>query len=84
MTAIMNIREIFARNLRKLRQAKGLSQEKLAHLAEIDRTYVSSLERCVYAPTIDMVATLAKILEVSPADLLQPDRGNARSERRGS
>lgn len=73
MTAIMNIREIFARNLRLLRHARGLSQEKLAHLAGIDRTYVSSLERCIYSPTIDMVATLAEILEVAPADLLVAD-----------
>ncbi len=73
MTAIMNIREIFARNLRLLRHARGLSQEKLAHLAGIDRTYVSSLERCIYSPTIDMVATLAEILEVAPADLLEAD-----------
>lgn len=84
MTATMNIREIFARNLRKQRQAKGLSQEKLAHLAGIDRTYISSLERCVYAPTIDMVATLAEILEVSPADLLESDRSNPRSRPKSS
>lgn len=71
MTAIMNIREIFARNLRLLRHARGLSQEKLAHLAGIDRTYVSSLERSIYSPTIDMVATLAEILEVAPTDLLE-------------
>ncbi len=81
MTANMNIREIFARNLRKLRQAKGLSQEKLAHLAGIDRTYVSSLERCIYSPTIDMVATLAEILDVAPVDLLEIDPGNPRRQR---
>ncbi len=79
MTAIMKIREIFARNLRVLRHARGLSQEKLAHQAGIDRTYVSSLERCIYSPTIDMVATLAEILEVSPADLLEPDGNILRS-----
>ncbi|NEI73973.1 helix-turn-helix domain-containing protein [Rhizobium lusitanum] len=67
----MNIREIFALNLRRSRHAKGLSQEKLAHLANIDRTYVSSLERCVYSPTIDMLATLAEILEVEPSDLIK-------------
>lgn len=83
MTANMNIREIFARNLRMLRHAKGLSQEMLAHQAGIDRTYVSSLERCIYSPTIDMVATLAAILEVPPADLLQQEanKGNTRSAR---
>jgi transcriptional regulator with XRE-family HTH domain len=39
----MDIREILAINLRKLRQARGLSQEELAHRAEIDRTYISAL-----------------------------------------
>jgi len=36
----MEIREIFARNLRKARKAAGLSQEELAHRADIDRTYI--------------------------------------------
>ena len=85
ITAIMNIREIFARNLRKLRHEKGLSQEKLAHMAGIDRTYVSSLERCVYSPTIDMVATLAEILGVPPMDLLKltQDSGRSRTQDAG-
>ncbi len=84
MTANMNIREVFARNLRVMRHAKGLSQEKLAHQAGIDRTYVSSLERCVYSPTIDMVATLAEILEVTPADLLKEEANNSNSRSRSA
>ena len=51
----MDIREILAINLRKIRQARGLSQEELAHRAEIDRTYISALERSVYAAGIDVV-----------------------------
>ena len=66
----MDIREVFAINLRKARHAKGLSQEALATDAEIDRTYVSALERGIYSATIDMVAKLALILEVEPSDLL--------------
>ncbi|MFS8037142.1 helix-turn-helix domain-containing protein [Xanthobacter sp. AM11] len=66
----MEIREVFARNLRALRQARGLSQEELAHRAGIDRTYVSSLERCVYSASIDVVDQLAQVLEVEAADLL--------------
>ncbi|NKX17295.1 helix-turn-helix transcriptional regulator [Ochrobactrum pseudogrignonense] len=73
----MKIREIFARNLRVMRHAKGLSQEKLAHQAGIDRTYVSSLERCIYSPTIDMLATLADILEVSPLICFRRNRTTA-------
>lgn len=65
----MDIREVFARNLRKCRRERGLSQEALAHEADIDRTYVSALERGVYSATIDMVDKLAKTLGVE-ADLL--------------
>jgi transcriptional regulator with XRE-family HTH domain len=67
----MDIREAFARNLRLLRQAKGLSQEELAHRADLDRTYISSLERSVYSPTIEVVDRLATVLEVEAAELLK-------------
>ncbi|MBE6193672.1 MAG: helix-turn-helix transcriptional regulator [Alistipes sp.] len=40
----MNINEIFGANVRKLRLEKGLSQEKLANLANIDRTYLPDIE----------------------------------------
>ena len=61
---------MFARNLKALRLAKGLSQEELAHLADIDRTYISSLERCVYNASIDVVQRLASVLGVEASDLL--------------
>lgn len=67
----MEIREVLALNLRKLRRAKGLSQEELAHRAEIDRTYISALERTVYAASIDVVDSLARVLGVEAADLLR-------------
>ena len=51
----MEIREVLALNLRKHRRAHGLSQEELAHRADIDRTYISALERSVYAAGIDVV-----------------------------
>ncbi|EJN05965.1 helix-turn-helix transcriptional regulator [Phyllobacterium sp. YR531] len=66
----MDIREIFALNLRTLRNARGLSQEELAHRANIHRTYISSLERCLYSPTIDMVDGIAQILGVEAFELL--------------
>lgn len=61
---------MFARNLKALRLAKGLSQEELAHLADIDRTYISSIERCVYNASIDVVERLASALGVEASDLL--------------
>ncbi len=69
---------MLARNLRKARQAKGLSQEELAHRAGVDRTYVSALERRVYAASIEVVDRLARELDVEAADLLRrPTRREA-------
>jgi transcriptional regulator with XRE-family HTH domain len=67
----MEIREVLALNLRKLRQAQGLSQEELAHRAQIDRTYISALERSIYSAGIDVVERLARVLGVEAADLLR-------------
>ena len=67
----MQIRETFAANLKKYRKAKGLSQEELAHQADLDRTFISSLERCVYAASIDVVGRIADVLEIKPSDLLR-------------
>jgi len=67
----MDMREDFARNLRKFRRQKGLSQEALAHEAGVDRTCISALERCVYSASITMVEKLATVLGVEPVDLLQ-------------
>jgi transcriptional regulator with XRE-family HTH domain len=67
----MDIREVLARNLRKARQAKGLSQEELAHHAGIDRTYISALERRVHAASIEVVERLARELGLEAADLLR-------------
>ena len=66
----MTIRETFARNLKTMRNARGLSQEELAHLAKLDRTYISSLERCVYSPTIDVVDQIAHVLGTTVPEML--------------
>jgi transcriptional regulator with XRE-family HTH domain len=67
----MEIREAFAKNLRRLRQSKGMSQEELAHRADLDRTYISSLERSIYSPSIEVVDRLSTALGVQVADLLE-------------
>ena len=64
----MSSREIVARNLRKFRHAKGLSQEELAHRAEINRNYVGKLESEQHAATIDMLDKLADALDVQTGD----------------
>jgi transcriptional regulator with XRE-family HTH domain len=66
----MGIRATFAQNLRRLRAEKELSQEELAHRANIDRTYISYLENQRYGASIDVMGRLAKGLGVYPSELL--------------
>jgi transcriptional regulator with XRE-family HTH domain len=72
----MEIKDVLAQNLRRLRADRRLSQEDLADRAGIDRTYVSSLERSRNAAGIDVLDRLAKVLGVTAADLLQPPNSN--------
>ena len=48
------------------------TQEELADKADMDRTYLSRLERGAYSPTIDMVAKIAGAFGVDPASMLKP------------
>jgi transcriptional regulator with XRE-family HTH domain len=66
----MKLREVLATNLKRHRLAAGLSQEELAHRADIDRTYVSSLERGRYSASIDMLESLSIALDIEPFELL--------------
>ncbi len=67
----MASRAVLATNLRRLRIEQGLSQEALADLAEIDRTYVSALERQRYSATLDMLDLLAAALNVPVTALVE-------------
>jgi len=63
-------RTAFGARVRELRTERGWSQEDFAHRAELDRTYVSGIERGVRNPTLDIIYRLAQTLDVPPADLL--------------
>lgn len=64
----MTLRAVVAKNLRKLRHAKGLSQEDLADRAGINRNYVGMLEREENAATVDTLERLADVLEIDPVE----------------
>lgn len=66
----VDIRLRLARNLRRLREQKGWSQEKFAFEANIHRTYVSDIERGARNPTITVVEKLAVPLGVTASELL--------------
>ncbi len=61
----------FGENLRKIRLAKGISQEDLADKADLTLSQVGRIERGVINTSISMVYSLASALEVDPADLFQ-------------
>ena len=69
----MALREVVARNLRRLRRARGMSQEKLSLEAGFYRTYVGLLEREKHSPTVDALDELATVLGVNPMAFLVQD-----------
>jgi transcriptional regulator with XRE-family HTH domain len=60
----MRLTSVFARNLRLLRQASGLSQERLAELSGLDRNYIGKLEREDNSPTLDTLEAIAVALQI--------------------
>lgn len=57
-------------NIKRLREEKGISQEKLALKANIDRSYMSELERQLANPSIEALLKIGNALEVTPSELL--------------
>jgi transcriptional regulator with XRE-family HTH domain len=63
--------DIFAANLRRIRVERGLSQERLAHAADLNMTHVAKIERSEREPGVRTIAKLAVALQVSTADLFE-------------
>lgn len=62
---------IFGKVLRELRENKKLSQEKLAEYCDLDRTYISLLERGLRQPTITTLFKLSDALNIKPSELVE-------------
>jgi len=76
----MDLRQVFAANLRRLRHERGISQENLAYEADVNRTYISKLEKGVSFAGLEIIGKFAAVLQVEPAELLKLPVG--RSKRR--
>lgn len=74
MLSAMDLREVFATNLRRLRNAKGLSQDDLAYEAEISRSSLSQLEKGSFYVSIKVIGRLAETLGVEPEEFLKLPR----------
>lgn len=64
----MRWEEVIGLNVKRLRKAKRLTQEVLAHGAEIDTRYVGGIERGQENPSVAVLGRLAQVLEVHPAE----------------
>ena len=65
-----NLRTILAKNLRRHRESRGISQEELASRAGLHRTYVGAVERAERNITLATLQRIASALEVDPVSLL--------------
>ncbi len=68
------LRGTLAYNIRHLRFEKKVSQEELAFRCELDRTYISAVERCIWNVSLGNIEKIAKALEVEPWRLLVPPK----------
>lgn len=66
-----SLEERFGELLKELRSEKGLSQEALATDCDLDRTYISLLERGQRQPTISTLFKIAKALKMTPSSIVK-------------
>jgi transcriptional regulator with XRE-family HTH domain len=65
----MDIRKRFGKRVKELRQAKGLSHEELAHLAGLDRTYISDIEKGESDISIEIIQKLSIAFKINISNL---------------
>lgn len=78
-TKLSTLRDVLAFNVRTARVARGMSQEKLGFAAELDRTYVSHVERGQVNCSVDNVEKLALALAVDASVLFMQPAASARA-----
>jgi DNA-binding XRE family transcriptional regulator len=67
----MDLREVFATNLRRVRHERGLSQDDLAYEADISRSYLSQIEKGSFHVSLRVIGKLSEALKVEPAEFFK-------------
>lgn len=67
----MDLKEVMANNLRRIRHAKNMTQEELAEAAGLSARYVGAIERADVSASVTVLGQIADALKIKPADLLQ-------------
>jgi transcriptional regulator with XRE-family HTH domain len=68
----MDMRRLVAQNVRRIRQKRGLTQEKFSDISGFSQQYISGLEQGRRNPTVVTLYELARALDVSHMELLRP------------
>lgn len=71
MGEMIKVEAVFGQVIRELRFQKNLSQEKLAEKSNLDRTFISLLERGLRQPSLSTIFRIAKALEISPVTIVK-------------
>lgn len=66
----MDLKEIMAINLRRIRHEKNMTQEELAHRAGLSARYIGAIERADKSASVTVIGQISAALGVEPADLL--------------
>jgi transcriptional regulator with XRE-family HTH domain len=74
----MDLRPIFAMNLRRLRHERGFTQEAMANEAHIGRPHLSNVERGAVYAGLELIGKLCEVLNVEPAEFFRPPTPRAR------
>jgi hypothetical protein len=67
----VTVQEKVGFNIRKYRKLKKISQEKLAEYSNLHRTYISSIERGLKSPSLDVIEKISNILQVDIKNLFE-------------
>jgi len=79
----MDLRSVFATNLRRVRHQRAMSQDSLAYEAGVSRSYLSQLETGAFYASLKIIGRLADVLKIEPAELLRlPDKKGSRKNQR--
>lgn len=70
----MDLKEVMAVNLRRVRHDKELTQEELAHRAGISARYVGKIERANVSASVSVLGRLAKALDIDPCELIRQSK----------
>jgi transcriptional regulator with XRE-family HTH domain len=72
---------LLGKRIREFRKAKGLTQEKLAEMADLDYTSIGAIERGVFNPSLDTAHRIAKALKIEIHELITLPAGHAITEK---